>query len=376
VSIGAILGKAWPFLVAVLFFGFLILTHEIGHYGTAKAFKVRVNEFSLGMGPRLLKFRKGETLYSLKAIPFGGSVLMEGEDADTEDARGFLKQKAWKRFLILVAGATVNLICGVLITVILVGMASLVGTARVHSFREDATSNQTAGGLRAGDEIRKINGQRVISSIDVGFLLSRDHDGKVDVLVRRGGNTGEVLLKDVVFPTETLENGQVVTLQDFSQLGIGRDQVSKPKYAGIVLSEGLRESVSTVRLVWLSLLDMVTGKFRFSDMAGPVGIVQTISDQAQQAQESSGNKEAFSKALQSLLFLFALISINVGVMNLLPIPALDGGRIFFCLVEMIFRKPIPKKLEAVVHGAGMLLLLAFMVVISFSDILNWVQGKR
>jgi regulator of sigma E protease len=371
-SIGALWGKAWPFLVAILYFGFLILSHELGHFGTAKAFRVRVNEFSLGMGPRLLKFGKKETIYSLKAIPFGGSVLMEGENEDTEDPRGFIKQKAWKRLCILVAGALVNLICGLLIMTIFAGSAKLLGTTRIHSFTEGATSQ--AGGLQPGDAFRKINGKRVVSSLDVDFLLSRDSDGIVDLVVRRGGE--DIALPGVVFPVQTLENGQTITGYDFHPLGIDRADVPKLQYAGMVVQEGARESVSVVRLVWLSLLDMVSGKFHFADISGPVGVVQIITDQAQEAQQSSNNKADLLAALQNLLFLFALISINIGVMNLLPIPALDGGRIFFCLVEMIFRKPIPKKLEAAVHGVGMLLLFAFMIVISFSDIIAWVQGKR
>lgn len=361
-SIGSLWGKVWPFLVAVLYFGFLILAHELGHFGTAKAFRVRVNEFSLGMGPRLLKRKRGETLYSLKAVPFGGSVIMEGEDESTDDTRGFLNQKPWKRICILVAGAFINLLCGLLIMTILISTQGLVGTTKVHP--EWKTAGQS--GLRPGDDLRKINGKRVISNLDIGFLLSRDSDGTIDFVVRRDG-------KDVQLDGVTMEQ---LHKEDMKILGLDRSDFSKVKFAGIVAGESLRESVSVVRLVWLSLLDMVTGKFKLTDLSGPVGVVQIISGQAQEAQASAGDSKAFRAAIDNLLFLFALISINIGLMNLLPLPALDGGRIFFCLIEMIFRKPIPKRFEATLHAVGLLLLFAFMIIISFSDILAWVQGKR
>ena len=379
ISIGAVWGKVWPFLVAILYFGFLILSHELGHFGTARAFRVRVTEFSLGMGPKLLKFKRGETTYCLKAIPFGGSCMMDEDVENSDDPRGFVNQKAWKRALILVNGAVMNLLCGLVIMTIMVGTRGLVHTMKINYFAEGATSQ--ASGLQAGDEFRKINGRRVYSSLDINFLLSRDSDGVVDLVMRRDGK--DMAFQGVAFPSETADNGQKITYQDFVGLGIARDKndpdsVSAPKYAAMVLGDSARECVSVVRIVWLSVLDLVTGKYHFADLSGPVGVVQIISDQASEAQASAeaNDSEALHDAVQMLLFLFALISMNIGLMNLLPIPALDGGRIFFCLAEMIFRKPIPKKFEAVVHAVGIVLLFGFMIVVSITDIIAWVKGTR
>ncbi|MDR2647281.1 MAG: site-2 protease family protein [Oscillospiraceae bacterium] len=365
ISIAAIWAKVWPIAVAVLFFGFLILSHELGHFSMAKLFKIRVNEFAIGMGPKLFGFGKKETKYVLRALPFGGSVLMEGEEEATEDPRSFLAQKAWKRFLVLFAGAFVNLMCGLLIMAIILSMQAGVYSKTVHGFAEGAPSR--VSGLMEGDKITKINGKTVFSSIDVFFLLSRDADGTVDLEVRRGGAKTKLKVR---FSMEENTTGNASIQQDFGLFVEKIQPLNVIKYAVL-------ESVSVARMVWLSLLDMATGKFRLSDMSGPIGVVTIISDQAKEAQQSAQEGgEAFKEALLNFLFLLALISINIGVMNLLPIPALDGGRLLFLIVEMIFRKPIPKKFEAWVHGIGLLLLLLFMLVISFSDIVSLVQGKR
>ena len=377
INIAALWGKSWPFIVAILFFGFLILSHEIGHFSAARAFRVHVNEFSIGMGPRLLKFRnkKTGTLYSLKAVPFGGSVLMDEDDEASESPHAFINQKAHKRFCILVAGALVNLVCGVVIMGVIVGMSPEVGTARVNNFVEKSTSCDY--GLEEGDRVVKIGGKRVYSFMDLGFLLSRAKDGKVDLVVRRGGRN--VKLPGVAFPQREIEE-RTVTVRDFGVVYYSRD--TEDEYAtgattfAMRLGDTLGESVSAVRMVWMSLLDMVTGKFRLRDISGPIGVVSVLTDTAQEAQQgaASGEKAQALDALLSLLSLFALISINIGVMNLLPLPALDGGRLVFTAIEMVFRKPVPKKFEGYVHAAGFALLMVFMVVVSFSDI--WALVKK
>jgi regulator of sigma E protease len=377
ISIGALWGKAWPFLVAVLYFGFLILSHEIGHFSAARAFRVKVSEFSMGMGPRLLKFKPkgGETLYSLKAIPFGGSCLMDEDEEGGGDPNAFNSQKAWKRFCILFAGALVNLVCGVVIMGVIVGLAPEVGTAQVNNFVEQSTSCEY--GLEVGDRVVKIGGRRVFSFIDLGMLLSRAKDGKTDLVVKRDGKT--VKLPGVVFPQREVD-GRVVAKRDFGVVYYSRNMKDENAAGGtnfaMRLQDTLGESVSSVRMIWLSLLDMVTGKFSLREISGPIGVVSILTDSAQEAQQGAASKDKSRamEALLSLLSLFALISINIGVMNLLPLPALDGGRLAFTGIEMIFRKPVPKKLEGWVHAAGFFLLMAFMVVISFSDI--WALVKK
>jgi len=369
VSIGALWGKAWPFVVAILYFGFLILSHELGHFSAARAFRVQVNEFSIGMGPRLLKHKnkKSGTLYSLKAVPFGGSVLMDEDEDAGDNPRAFNNQKAWKRFCILVAGALVNLICGVVIMGVLVGVMPRVMSTRVGKFDEGAISN--ARGLQTGDRIVKVDGKRVFSSIDVGFLFSRSRDGAVDLVVNRDGkNIKFDGLKLMLYTSESAK-------EPFYYHDFDLESFEKPG-PGLRLRETLGESVSAVRMVWLSLLDMVTGKFKLRDISGPIGVVSVLTDTGQKAQQgaASNDKTAALDALLTLLSLFALISINIGVMNLLPLPALDGGRLVFTAIEMVFRKPVPKKFEGYVHAAGFALLMVFMVVISFSDI--WALIKK
>jgi len=376
INIGALWGKAWPFLVAILYFGFLILSHEIGHFSAARIFRVKVNEFSMGMGPRLLQFknRKSGTIYSLKAVPFGGSVLMDEDEGASEDPRAFVNQRAWKRFCILFAGAFVNLVCGVLIMGVIVGMSSTILTTRVRGFvSEDAATLEQ--GLRSGDLITKVNGKRLYSFMDLEYLASRAN-GKVDLTVKRGRET--VKLPGFQFPME--DDDGIPRIQfDFVPVYYS----SNPEYTsaagrptpGLRVKDTLQESVSAVRMVWLSLLDMVTGKFRLRDISGPIGVVSILTDFTQEAQQSAASEDKTKAlgALLTLLNLFALISINIGVMNLLPLPALDGGRLVFTGIEMAFRKPVPKKFEGYVHAAGFALLMVFMVVVSFSDIWGLIK---
>ena len=377
ISIGELWGKAWPFLVAILYFGFLILSHEVGHFSAARIFRVRVNEFSMGMGPRLLKYKPkgGETLYSLKAIPFGGSCLMDEDEEAGDDPRAFNNQKPWKRFCILFAGALVNLVCGVLIMGVLVGMSSTILTTKVRGFVSEEAVTQ-AQGLQTGDVITKINGRRIYSFMDLEYLVSRA-GGKVDLTVKREGK--QVKMPGFQFPMEEVEGMQRIQF-DFLPVYYS----ANPEYQsaagrptlGLRVKDTLQESVSAVRMVWLSLLDMVSGKFRLRDISGPIGVVSILTDTAQEAQQgaASEDKAAAMGALLTLLNLFALISINIGVMNLLPLPALDGGRLVFTGIEMIFRKPVPKKFEGYVHAAGFALLMVFMVVVCFSDI--WTLVKK
>ncbi len=346
--------KAWPILLAILFFGVIIFFHELGHFFFAKLFKVQVNEFAMGMGPALFKFRKGETKYALRLFPIGGFVSMEGEDEDSENERAFCNIKAWKRFIVIAAGGTVNLILGVIIVMIMLSMNDLIGTPQIHSFHESAVSSQH--GLQEQDTIKKINGRLVFSEYDMSYLMARDKDGVIDFVVERNGE--EVQLDGVKFDTVE-KNGKLTIIYDFIIVGVAPTPLN-------VIKNGLLESVSIARIVWVSLLDLVTGQFGLSDLSGPIGTVSVIADAAQVATKETDYTYLFT--------LMALITINIGVFNLLPLPALDGGRLFFLLIEMIFRKPVPRKYEGWVHAIGLVLLLLLMVVISFSDIYRLIKG--
>lgn len=353
ITAGEIWSKAWPILVAILFFGLLIFFHEFGHFLFAKLFKVQVNEFSMGMGPALFKFKKGETKYALRLFPIGGYVSMEGEDEESESDRAFYKKPAWQRFIVIAAGGVINLIMGVIIVAVMLSQSDLIGLPEIHSFEENSVSSQY---LQAGDKIEKINGKKVYSEYDLSFLMARDKDGVMEFTVDRNGE--EVELPAVPFQTMD-NNGTLTIIYDFIIRGV------EPTFVNVTKNAVL-ESVSIGRIVWISLIDLVTGQYGLSDLSGPIGTVSFIADAAQTATQQTD--------YTYLLMLMALIAINIGLFNLLPLPALDGGRLFFLAIEFVFRKPVPRKYEGWVHAVGMVLLLLLMVVISFSDIMRLIRG--
>lgn len=347
--------KAWPILFALLFFGVIIMIHECGHFACAKLFKVKVNEFSLGMGPALFKRKKGDTLYAVRLFPIGGYVAMEGEDDASEDDRAFNKKPVWQKMIIVVAGALMNLILGFILMVLLLTTSTdLIGTNTIKEFYPDAVSSQY--GLQAGDRFVEIDGHHVWSELDLSFLMSRSQDGVFDFVVERNGE--KVTLNDVHFATEQ-QNGVTLIQYDFIIIG------EQPAFLNIV-KNAFTQSASIVRMVWLSVFDLVTGRYGMSELAGPVGTVDIIADVTAQA-VSSGS-------LTNLLTIMAFITINVGVANLLPLPALDGGRFLFLAVEAVRRKPVNPKYEGYVHAAGLVLLLLLMVVVTYNDIARIVHG--
>ncbi|MBQ8062725.1 MAG: site-2 protease family protein [Clostridia bacterium] len=347
-TLALVWGKAWPILAALLFFGLIIATHEAGHFLTAKLFRVRVNEFSIGMGPTLLKRQKGETQYSLRLLPIGGYVAMEGEDGDSDIDGAFGTKPPWQRAIIILAGATVNLLTGLLLMTILLGTSDLIGTPAISQFKEGAASQ--VQGLQEGDRIRSVNNHVVRTEYELSYFMSRDKDGVMDFVVERDGK--KVPVKHVAFETEIVEGTQVVKY-DFAIVGVEPGIGNVIKYAVL-------DSIAIVRIVVSSLWDLVTGQFSMSDMAGPVGTVQAVADTTSDAAKS-GN-------LSRLLLIMALIAINVGAFNLIPFPALDGGRFVFIMLEGIFRRPISKEFQAAVNMVGMAMLLGLMVMVTFSDI--------
>ena len=242
------LASKWTILLAIIFFGIIIMVHEAGHFTFAKLFGVKVNEFSLGMGPTLLKKQKGETKYSWRLLPIGGYVSMEGEDEDSDDERAFNNKPCWQRIVIVVAGALVNIILGLIIIAIMLGVTdSLSGTNYVNYFSVDGKQTAEYNGLRSKDKIIKIDGKRVYYYTDVPYLLSRDEGSTADLLVERDGKRVEI--NDVEMPYSNI-------------VMVGVD-----KTAGTVFKDTFKESVSIFRMVWLSLFDLVTGKYSVKDVS-------------------------------------------------------------------------------------------------------------
>lgn len=343
-------------LIAVLAFGFLILIHELGHYLVARACHVRIYEFSIGMGPKLVWFdsRKTGIRYKLCMLPFGGYVSMaDGEDdsAPSMDPAAFSNQRPWKRLLISAAGGVVNLVAGfiLMMAVVLSGpMVSTVVADFPEEIRYEGVSTE-ADGLQSHDRIVAIDGKKVHTQMEMDYHIMRRGIEPVTVTVERGG---EEFSFTVTFPTEVTE-GQVVGTRDFRVY-------LEEKTLGTVARDTFYRSVCTVRMVWESIFDLITGRFSVEAVSGPVGITGTISDVV-------GSTEGADRIL-SLLFMISIISINLGVVNLFPLPALDGGRLVFILIEMIFRKPVPKKIEAKIHNVGLILLLIFALLVTFKDI--------
>lgn len=339
---------------AILLFGVLVLFHELGHFTTAKLFHVQVNEFSLFMGPAIFKKKKGETLYSLRCIPIGGYCAMEGEDKDTDSPRSFQKASWWKRLIILLAGSFMNFLMGFVLFAIVLSTAKQIALPEIGVVDEGCTIVRE-GGLQQGDRFLEIDGENVYVAGDVSTLLSMNQSETHDLVVER--------------------NGQVLTFDDYEmQTHIFGNETS-PRYGfyfgatdvtfGSVLRQSWNQSVNSVRMVRLSITMLATGQAGLKDMTGPIGMVQVMDDAADKS-------DTTSEAVLKMLHIGAFIAINLAVMNLLPIPALDGGRALFLLLttgfEKITRKKINPKYEGYLHGIGMVLLLALMAIVMFKDI--------
>ncbi len=349
-------------LVAILIFGVLILAHELGHFLAAKLFGVRVNEFAICMGPAIFQKKIGETTYSLRCIPIGGFCAMEGEDETSEDPGAFTSAARWKRAIILVAGSVMNFLVGLLILAVMYCTVSGFSTPVIVDFFEDCPY-QGVEALQQGDQLYEIDGRRVYLYSDVGMLLSRNKTGVFDLTVKRDGKLVE--FKDFeMTPRPYEENGETVYRYG---LYFGYED----KTLLTVVKNTWYSALDFARMVWMSLEDLVSGLISVNDMSGPVGIVSVIA-------ETGASSQTAGAAAMNIAYLAAFIAINLAVMNMLPIPALDGGRVFFlvitAVIERIFRKKIDPKYEGYIHAAGMILLLAFIAYVSFRDIWKLIAG--
>lgn len=352
------MGTLTTILLAILVFGFLIFIHEFGHYITARIFKVTINEFSIGMGPRLVWYDSKKTgiRYSLSMLPIGGYVAMAGEDgldeSSADDPNRFDRKPAWQRFIIAAAGATVNIFAGFIAMIILTSLLN-IGSTKIHGFLDpeeygfDVSSESS--GLMAGDEIIEIDGKGVSILDELSYEIMRNGHEPVDVLVLRDGR--EELIEDVIFPTVT-DGGQTFGSMDFQVY-------RKDKTVFTVLGAAFEKSVLIIRMCWESLFDLITGRYTLAAVSGPVGI-------------SSAIGTAANEGPTSLLYIVALISINLGVMNLLPIPALDGAKTLTLIFEMITKKRVPPRVEGIINTVGLVLLLGLSFVILIKDVVQLI----
>ena len=343
-------------LLAILIFGVLIFTHELGHFLAAKLFGVRVNEFALCMGPAIFQKKVGETTYSLRCIPIGGYCAMEGEDETSEDPRAFTSAKPWKRAIILVAGAAMNFLTGFLILLCMYSVVAGFTVPAIGEFMENCPLESEIG-LQEGDEFYRIDGRRVYSITDFEMFMDRSDTGVYDLVIKRDGELLE--MNDVPMARRPYENNGVIEYK------FGFYPAEVVNSFAMTWKMACYTSIDFARMVWLSLGDLVKGLVSVDDMSGPVGIVNQIA-------ETGKSSESAKEAAFSIANLAAFIAINLAVMNLLPIPALDGGRVFFLVITWIIEKMIRKKLdpkyEGYIHAAGMVLLLAFIAYVSLKDI--------
>ena len=346
-------------LLAILIFGVLIAIHEFGHFAVAKACGVKVEEFAVGMGPALWKKQKGETLYALRAIPIGGYCAMAGEDTSSEDPRAFTNAAVWKRILILCAGSFMNFLLGFVIVLLLYANAEAFRAPILEGFMDGCPYEGTEA-LQVGDRFHSIDGHRIYEYYDVSDFLSRG-DGVYDLVVIR--------------------EGKKVSLEDFSMVPVEYEGYENKMYGFyfgvekatplVKLQHAWGSCMEFVRMVWQGLEQLFTGKVGIKDMSGPVGIVDLMAETGEQAASTAD-------ALYNIFYLGAFIAVNLSIMNMLPIPALDGGRVFLLLVttvvEALTRKKLDPRYEGYIHAAGMALLLGLMAIVMFNDILRIVRG--
>ena len=347
-------------LLAILGFGILIAVHEFGHFMAAKACGVRVEEFSIGMGPALWKKQKGETLYALRALPIGGYCAMSGEDeAIEDDPRAFSSQPAWKRVIILVAGSFMNFLIGLLLLVIVFSGSRAYSTPIITEFF-DGCPYESAEGLHKGDRFFEIDGNRIYMQMNVGDFLDQG-SGVYDLVMLRDGE--KVTLKQFAME-RILYEGQSQKMYGFY---FGYDEATPLT----VLKNAWYTCLEFGRWVKLGLKELVNGRVGIDEMSGPVAIVDLMAETGEAAPTTSD-------ALYNIFYLTAFIAVNLAIMNMLPLPALDGGRVFLLLVTWIIETATGKKLnpkyEGYIHAAGMVLLLGLMAVIMFHDV--WRLFKK
>lgn len=377
-------------IVTVIMFLVMVSLHEFGHFIVGKLLNFKVLEYAIGFGPAIFKRQKGETQYSLRVFPLGGYCKFDGEDSESEDLRAFSNQSVWKRILVVAAGGISNIILGFLIFIVVVAATSPMLTNTVdsvveHSYIEDA-------GIQPGDKIIKINGKKVnfydditlytsdfTKDTDASVTVKRDGE-KLDFTIRpteqvitytytedgievssnvNGYETKELVPYSEENPKGAIDVGEV---QSVTRYIIGFSPVQEDVTFLNVWGQAWNETRFVVKLVYQSLWGMVTGKIGVDQMSGPVGIVSEVNNAV-----NSG-----SRSWLYVINLVALLTINLGVFNLLPIPALDGGRLFFMIIELIRRKPIPPEKEGMVHAIGMLLLFALIIFVSFNDIMRLI----
>ena len=330
------------FIYAVLIFCLLIFVHEFGHFITAKLCGVKVNEFAIGMGPAFFQRQKGETLYSLRVFPIGGFCAMEGEDEDSEDERAFNNQPAWQRAIVLAAGSLMNLLTAIVLMIII---AFYMGQATTTIDAVQDGSPAYEAGIKAGDEIVMIDEKEIEEWTDLQTVVGENGGETITFTVLRNGNETDIS----VTPEYDEEAGR-------SLVGITPVMARNPVKA---VGTGVQNTWDMTVMMYDLIGQLFTGDVSAKELSGPVGIVYVVNDSA---------KMGFIY----VVYLAALLSLNLAVINLLPFPALDGGRLIFLLIRKITGKRVTDEMEGKIHFIGILLLFALMIYVTWNDIIRFI----
>ena len=335
-------------LLTILLLDILVIFHEGGHYTAARLSGIKVNEFSVGMGPCVFSHTSGRTgiKYAFRALPIGGFVAMEGEDGDSENSSAFCNRPLILRICTVLAGPFMNVLIGFLCMFILVCVSVTPVSTEIYGFQDGATSC-AEGGLMAGDTVLKVGKTSVHSGNELVYEITNKGYEPLTLTVIRDGE--KLVLENVVFPTEE-EDGVVFGCYDFIMK-------SAEKSLKNIITHSFWRSCSTVKMIIDSLSDMIKGRYGVESVSGPIGISSVVGEAA---------KTSFS----SLFYLFIVIAINLGIMNLLPFPALDGGRLLLLIIEGIIGRPVPKYIENAINSAGFVLLMVLTFLITAKDILG------
>ncbi|MDE5853127.1 MAG: site-2 protease family protein [Oscillospiraceae bacterium] len=326
-------------ILAILFFVITITLHELGHFLIAKLSGIKVNEFAIGMGPKIFSWGKGETKYSLRALPIGGYIAMEEENGNSDDKRSFENSPIYKRIFVILSGAIVNIFTGFVIMGIIVGAQGQFVSTEVASIKPNVQQ------IQVGDKIKKVNGHNISCANDCKFELSRvSENEQINLTVCR--NQDIIELNDV---------GYLVITDSGTYRTLGITLSVKDLNFTDFFDQTFSNSIFYVKMVWVSFCDLVTGKVPLDNLSGPVGVTRTIN-------------EAQNNGIFSILSLFSLLSINIGIFNLLPFPALDGGQFIFLIIELIFRRPIKKEIKGIINGVGIILWISLFVFITIKDV--------
>lgn len=344
-------------ILIILVFGVIVFFHEFGHFIVAKMNKIAVMEFSIGMGPAIFSVKKKETKYSLRLLPIGGYCMMMGEDGESEDENAFNNKPLLARILVIAAGPVFNFILAFLFSIILIHFTGCDPAKLTYVASDSAAAD---AGIEVGDTVTEINGKNIYNYREILLYMQAEDTSKPVTLGIRHEDGTE---SSVLVTTKKNSEGEYklgVAGGYVASTGIGNDI----KYAGLELRYWVKATVTGLRMI-------VTGGVKNGDVMGPVGVGSAMNDVIEEAKDiSTSKKEATINVLLNLLNWCILLSVNLGIMNLLPIPALDGGRLLFLFIEGIRRKKIPQDKEAIVNAIGFVLLMILMVVVFFNDIKN------